>query len=145
MKGNLLIPLYRTARIRHLYLKNRMRQMGLAGSMHMILLRIQESPCCQDELGQRVLSDKAAVSRECACLEKMGLIETQADPADRRKRILCLTGAGERTAREISEVNGKISASLLKDISEEDREVFHRVMEMMEDNASELWEELSAK
>lgn len=146
MSRDLLVPLYRTARIRHLYLKNRMKEMGLSGNMNMILMKIADGPCeSQDALALEVLSDKASVSRECGALEKMGLIETVTDPSNRRKRILSLTGKGEKILGEIRKINSGIAEVLLSDIPEDEKAVLSRCMEEMESNAEELWEELTGK
>ena len=92
-----------------------------------------------------MLSDKASVSRECGALEKMGLIETVTDPSNRRKRILSLTGKGEKTLGEIRKINSGIAEVLLSDIPEDEKAVLARCMEKMESNAEELWEFLTGK
>ena len=146
MRKKLLIPFYRTARIRHLYLKKRMKEMGLSGNMNMILLKLSERDACsQDELCGEVLADKASVSRDCAGLEKTGLIETKTDPENRRKSLVSLTDKGEQAAAEIRKVNEAIAAVLLRGLSEEDRIFLTRCLDVMEANAAGLWAELERK
>jgi len=53
------------------------------------------------ELAERLIVDKAAISRAVADLHGKGLIALQDDPLDKRRRPLALTPAGRKKATEI--------------------------------------------
>ncbi len=56
-----------------------------------------------NEIGRRLGIDPAAVTRQVAVMVRRGLVARQADPADRRRIILRLTGRGRRLFQQVHE------------------------------------------
>jgi DNA-binding MarR family transcriptional regulator len=52
------------------------------------------------ELAQALVMDRGALAHNVKPLERDGLVETAADPADRRNRLIALTRAGRRKVAE---------------------------------------------
>jgi DNA-binding MarR family transcriptional regulator len=52
------------------------------------------------ELARALVMDRGALAHNVKPLERAGLIETVADPADRRNRLITLTRAGRRKVAE---------------------------------------------
>jgi DNA-binding MarR family transcriptional regulator len=54
------------------------------------------------ELARTLVMDRGALTHNVKPLERDGLIETVADPADRRNRLIALTRAGRRRVCELA-------------------------------------------
>lgn len=65
--------------------------------------------------------DKMQVSRAVAALEKRGLITREADPEDRRNRILSLTAAGRALLRKLMPMVQAREAFLLEALTADER------------------------
>jgi DNA-binding MarR family transcriptional regulator len=65
--------------------------------------------------------DKMQVSRAVAALEKRGLITREADPEDRRSRILSLTAAGRALLRKLMPMVQAREAFLLEALTADER------------------------
>lgn len=85
------------------------------------------------EVADRTLLDKVAVSRAVTKLVKNGRIDRQFADADRRRSILNLSEAGRDVHNEIAPLALQFERELLRDISDEDYEIFSAVLaEMLE-------------
>ncbi len=89
------------------------------------------------EVADRTLMDKVAVSRAVTKLVKNGRIDRQFADADRRRSILNLSEAGRDVHNEIAPLALQFERDLLRDISDEDYEIFSTVLaEMLEKAAN---------
>lgn len=83
------------------------------------------------EVAQRTMLDKVAVSRAVTKLIKNGRLDREFADADRRRSILNLSEEGRRIHDEIAPLALQFEHDLLHGISEEDYEIFNRVMERL--------------
>ncbi|WP_116040386.1 MarR family winged helix-turn-helix transcriptional regulator [Amycolatopsis palatopharyngis] len=95
-----------------------------ARGYHFRLLATLEEfgPASQTELGRRSgihVSDMVAAINELAELE---LVERTLDPADRRRNIISLTGAGRRRLRRLEKQLAECQDTLLAPLSLEERQ-----------------------
>jgi len=60
-------------------------------------------PCSASEIGAAGEIDRAEISRALRRLEAEGLMQREADPAHKKRRIITLTEAGKALYRDISE------------------------------------------
>lgn len=65
--------------------------------------------------------DKAAVSRAVAGLERRGLLQAAADPADNRQRLIALSPAGSALYRRMIAVSRERQRRLLVPLSDEEQ------------------------
>jgi DNA-binding MarR family transcriptional regulator len=87
--------------------------------------------CSMTELLPTVAVDRALISREVATLQSRGFVCVTADPADKRKKIICLTPAGEAQHAEVLPEVLLRHAFLDGCLSPAEREVFARVIEKL--------------
>ncbi len=114
-----------------------MQPLGLKGSHVMCLFYLQHYSrgLTAAQLSRLAHEDKAAVSRALADLEKQGLI-TCAAPADQKRyrAPLCLTEAGEEICRKIDDMILSAVEVGGRGYSDEEREIFYRVLLQIADN-----------
>lgn len=87
-----------------------------------------------DVIGHTTL-DKMQVSRAVARLEAAGLIERDADPDDRRARVLGLTAAGRALFRRIAPLAQAREAFLLDALDDAERHVLDRAIDKLRERA----------
>jgi len=74
---------------------------GLSTNDYSILTRVGRlGPLPLGELATALGVDRTTLSRELAPLEQAGLIDAGTDPADRRRRVICLSKAGRGRVKE---------------------------------------------
>ena len=83
-----------------------------------------------------VLSERLRVSPRAAtdvldALQDHGLIEREADPADRRATIVRLTAEGERVGKAIHDARAAESERVFGELSVQDREQLRRILTEM--------------
>ncbi|MGN6606949.1 MAG: MarR family winged helix-turn-helix transcriptional regulator [Jatrophihabitans sp.] len=83
--------------------------------------------------------DKALVSRQVAALDRLGLITRRVDPADSRAWLLEVSGPGEQAMQDMLTRRRRFAASLLHDLSADDRQtvedglvLLHRVLDRLD-------------
>lgn len=139
MEKMIMVPFFRTAKIRQIALKRKMDSLGLSGLMHTVLHKVGEmGSCTQEEIMFESLADKGAISRDCAKLEESGLITRQPDPENKRRKILTLTEKGKAVRKELVELDDSTAEVLLSGFSEEEKAQFVSYLERMEKNAEKL-------
>jgi DNA-binding MarR family transcriptional regulator len=82
--------------------------------------------------------DKVAVSRAATALEERGLIRRTEDRADRRIKIVHVTGAGADLVAEVERIVRAREAFLLEGLEDSDRRVFERVLGRLTERAEAL-------
>jgi DNA-binding MarR family transcriptional regulator len=82
--------------------------------------------------------DKMQVSRAVARLEAGGLIEREADSADRRTRVLRLTAAGRTLFRRIAPLAQAREAFLLEALDADEQRVLDRALDKLRTRAQLL-------
>jgi DNA-binding MarR family transcriptional regulator len=82
---------------------------------------------------QRRLSELVGVDPRNAVplldlLQRRGLIERTGDPADRRRRAIALTPAGQRLLDELRRAADAVEADMLKDLDDHQQATLHRLL-----------------
>jgi DNA-binding MarR family transcriptional regulator len=76
---------------------------GLRATQYAILSRLmREGPMTINALAAALVMDRTTLGRNILPLQRDGLIEIVASPADRRRRELCLSPAGREMQRQAS-------------------------------------------
>ena len=87
-----------------------------------------ELPCSQQALGQRVGVDRSVMTYLVDDLASAGLVERQADPADRRARHVVLTPAGLERLGLLDERLAHVDEQLLQVLAPEDQVAFRSLL-----------------
>lgn len=74
------------------------------------------------DLRERLGLDSGHLSRMLRRLEREGLVETVADPADRRRRLVLLTDAGRSAHRELDERSEELASRLVAPLTRRQQE-----------------------
>jgi DNA-binding MarR family transcriptional regulator len=82
--------------------------------------------------------DKVSVSRAVRSLADRGLIDRSSNAADRRSRLLQLTGTGQAIYQEIAPVALEAEAALLAGLSAEEIAGLSALLDRLRDRAREL-------
>ncbi|HAE62546.1 MAG TPA: MarR family transcriptional regulator [Eubacteriaceae bacterium] len=95
-----------------------------------------------EEMSQKQLSDlmrikESSTTRLIDRMEKEGLIQRKSDPENRRKVSLGLTEKGRRLRKNSLHYGEEYSDYISKDISEEEMEIFMKVLDFMRKRANE--------
>jgi DNA-binding MarR family transcriptional regulator len=115
----------------------RFAQYGLSLVQWRILTRISGlGPCSLTELLPTVAVDRALISREVATMESRGFVRVAADKKDGRKKSVSLTPAGEAKHAEVLPEVLLRHAYLDNCLTNEEREVFARVIEKLKKHIS---------
>lgn len=96
------------------FLQEDCRPAGIPHVQVHVLLELAGSGTLRpSDLAERLQSDPAVVSRALARLQEQQLVSGDADPADRRQRLLTLTDAGRAVVEEIhGAADGQVTAAL---------------------------------
>lgn len=82
--------------------------------------------------------DKMQASRAVARLEEASYISREADPEDRRNRILAITPAGRRLHAQIAPIVLAREAFLLEVLSDDERRVLDKALDALQQRAEQL-------
>lgn len=119
-----------------------MSAFGLKGSYAIYFVRLYSVPegMTATELTTACGKDKADVSRDVATLVKMGYLSREVGEKRAYRARIRLTDEGRQLAKQVGE-KAKIAVGCIgKEIPEEDREVFYRVLDQVTANLQELSE-----
>jgi MarR family transcriptional regulator for hemolysin len=115
----------------------RLKPFGLSQARWQVLLKLRRAGCAlsQHVLAQRVGIEPASLVRHLDALQLDGLIEREADPADRRAKRVSLTPAGEALSHQLLSVAQEMRAELLADVSEAELQVCIDVLSRLKSKA----------
>ena len=117
-----------------------MEKYGLKGPHAQCLLSLSRYPrgLIATQLCEMCEKDKAAISRTVAELEEAGLVTRVERNGSRYRAALVLTQKGKNAAAEVSE-RAKLAVELAGNgLTDEDREVFYRVLTLISENLHEI-------
>jgi DNA-binding MarR family transcriptional regulator len=118
-----------------LYRRFRAHGAPLTPEQWMVLVRLWEAEgVTQAHMAARTLRDEPTISRIVAVMERDGLIERRADPADRRSRLLYLTERGRSLRRTLVPEARAMVRESLAGIPEDDLVIARRVLQRMAEN-----------
>lgn len=96
--------------------------LGLTGPQFAALLRLSEmGRVTQNHLGRLAAMDSATVQGVVRRLAARGLVQAEADPQDRRIRILTITEVGAELLRAAQEAGRRANDSILSPLSAAER------------------------
>lgn len=100
---------------------------------YVVLTALRDEPMrTQAALARSIGADKTRIIAVLDDLQERGLIEREADPADRRVRLLRLTGAGRRLHTKVRSALGQREERLLSGLPAADRAAFLRTLQRLD-------------
>lgn len=100
----------------------RPRQVGI-----LLVLR-DDGPQSQQALGGQLNMDRTTTMQLVDALERAGVVERQADPADRRAHRVALTTSGRRLVGAVERDVRAVEARVLGGLSAADRQTLNRLL-----------------
>ena len=88
-------------------------------------------PCSQNHLGRLIYLDAATIKGVVDRLGVRGFVTALADPNDRRRRAVALTGRGREVTEAAMSVAAEITAATLSPLSEEERRTVARLLKRL--------------
>lgn len=124
----------------------RLRSHRLNPQRFWLLVNMLEAPGLSlRELAGRLRMDEPAASRIVASLGRRRLVRSRADPADRRRRSLELTAAGESLTRSLAPVAHEVRRAVEAGFTSEEKETLRRLLSRVRDNMDALEREHAAE
>lgn len=111
------------------YTHRNLKTLDLAGSEHSIIMALAMNECMnQEELSAFLSLDKGTIAKALVKLEGKRFVDREVNEENRREKIVTLTTYGKEEVGKIFEVSEKWKQDVLEGISEEDQEVFFRIL-----------------
>lgn len=111
-------------------------QTGVSPNQFLVLMALAETgPVCQQFLAGVIGIDPRNLVPILDSLEARGLVSRETDPADRRRRLIELTLAGQRIVAELSALGEQNERELLAPVPPADRESLRRILRTVLDAA----------
>jgi DNA-binding MarR family transcriptional regulator len=92
----------------------------------------RHGPLTPSELAKIERVKRPTVTRTLGCLEREGLIERTADPADGRSSLVSVNGAGRERLRRLRGRKNAYLARRMRDLAPEEVETLERAAEILE-------------
>jgi DNA-binding MarR family transcriptional regulator len=111
-------------------------QTGVSRNQFLVLMALAETgPVCQQFLADLIGIDPRNIVPILDSLEARGLLSRETDPADRRRRLIELTSAGQSIVAELSALGEQTERELLAPVPPADRESLRRILRTVLDAA----------
>ena len=121
--------LYRCSRI---FSHGRIRSHGLSDTEYMLCSYACSNPgCTQDDAAQALKIDKTTTAKALMTLEQKGCILRVQDTADRRKKRLTVTPAGEEKLRSLTDLHDRWMTQILSCLTPEEQQQFDNCCERL--------------
>ena len=109
---------------------------GVSPNQFLVLMALAETgPVCQQFLAGVIGIDPRNIVPILDSLEARGLVSRETDPADRRRRLIELTGVGRRIVAELSALGAQTERELLASVPQADQESLRRILRSVLDAA----------
>ena len=133
--------LYITAQIMTLHAEKVLKPYDLTVEQLQLLKNIAEDTALsQQQLCEVVQKSAANVTRILDRLERKNCVRRERNPADRRSILLFLTAQGRELIAEVTIVLESFSEQLTRGISQQEQELFSRLLYTMQNNLGRLSE-----
>ena len=117
----------------------RFQELDLNLTQASMLVFLHESgPLRQTQLARRLGQGRAATGSTVDLLEGRGLVDRQADPADRRAWLVRLTPAGKDLVDPVNEIDRVLRAELRLDISRGERQQLAKLLLRLQANLARI-------
>ena len=109
---------------------------GLRSYHYRLLAALDEAgPSSQADLARGTGVDRSDVVAVLGTLEQQGLVEREPDPANRRRNIVTVTGAGKKQLRELDRFVDAAQERVLAPLSPQERAQLMALLRRLEDTA----------
>ena len=92
----------------------------------------RHGPMTPSEIAEIEHVKRPTITRTLGCLEREGLIDRAADPADGRSALVSVNGAGRERLRRLRKRKNAYLARRMRDLSDEEVETLERAAEILE-------------
>jgi DNA-binding MarR family transcriptional regulator len=92
----------------------------------------RHGPLTPSEIAEIERVKRPTITRTLGCLEREGLIDRAADPADGRSSLVNVNGAGRERLRRLRGRKNAYLARRMKDLTDEEVETLERATEILE-------------
>lgn len=92
----------------------------------------RHGPLTPSEIAEIERVKRPTITRTLGCLEREGLIDRAADPADGRSSLVSVNGAGRERLRRLRGRKNAYLARRMKDLTDEEVETLERAAEILE-------------
>jgi DNA-binding MarR family transcriptional regulator len=100
----------------------------MRSSFGFVIRALSERDRTLTELSELLGVTKQAAIKVVDEMEDRGYVERQPDPADRRAKVIRLTGKARRVRRTALRASSRLEAELVQDIGEKDLQAMRRVL-----------------
>jgi DNA-binding MarR family transcriptional regulator len=105
---------------------------GLTQTQFAALAKLYEvGPCSQNHLGRLIYLDAATIKGVVDRLSARGFVTALADPEDRRRRAVALTGRGREVTEAAIKVAAEITAATLRPLTAEEQRQVTRLLKKL--------------
>ena len=116
---------------------------GICASHHAFILIISKNPgCSQEDITREICLNKSTVARTLNHLESYGYITRTANPEDKRQILVYPTEKMLGILPGVRAVSGEWNNRITEEITENELEIFHSVLNRMEEKAKQIIREL---
>ena len=130
------------SRSQALYRHSRISAEDLQGGHYTYVLAICRNPGrCQEDLARELRVNKSTVARNINYLEEKGYVSRTPLPQDKRQFSVFPTEKAQSILPEIRAASGEWMTRLSEGISPEELEIFHKVLERMQETARKITEQ----
>jgi DNA-binding MarR family transcriptional regulator len=107
----------------------RLAAAGVRMGEHEVLINLARTPgMTQQELAQHSFSAKSGISMLVAHMEKMGLVQRNADAQDARIKRVTLTADGEKLALVCVDIQAQLALQMTSSFSDEELDMVEKLM-----------------
>ena len=116
------------------------KQLGISLTRYQILqFLLQQSPCNQIAVQERLKIDQAALTRHFKILEKEGLVKRRRNPENQREVLVEMTGfAREQIVTNSPKQHIKVKSQMESVLTKGEREEFSRLLEKLQSGLEEI-------
>lgn len=119
----------------------RMRALGVTGQQARLLLSLQKHPGQNQAFhAERLEVEPITLCRMIDRMEKAGLVSREADPNDRRARLLALSSVSKKQLSQIQAEVEDMMGEVLADFTDTERNALHTLVSRVSDNLAKMRE-----
>lgn len=141
-KGNLSIPIGTQAlimsKLYYSVLSKRLEGLDTERYFSILYFLYEYNGCNQQCICNNLAIDKTAMVKVIDYLIKMGIVDRNVNPKDRREHFIVLTKKGTKQTEEIVKVFKEIDEEIFTNISSEEKEVFLKTLNQLSSNLREM-------
>lgn len=139
----LALTLYCTGNMIARFLTNELSHMGISYTQAIILCKLAETPlqtATQKELKTHLQVTSASMSTVIKIMIKNGFLQQKTDEMDSRINVISLTPKAAALVPKISACLDKAEEKIYAELSNEEKEGFHSLLDRMQNNLNDYTE-----